>query len=405
MASSTRRESHRDCQIADRGVIASLNWELCATIACSFYLAAPPDSRGRMSTDARSSGGEPSPYVTRDARVDSALAGDRARLDVLIRNFAHGLHSEMALLCQLGRGSDPEVIFAWGTDGAPEAIVSARSRWTRREGFVSRALAQGRPAFEKLDPARDAGLINATPRVPLTHAAAAPLSIPDEPPSGLIAGFASPPEDLFATLSAAESYAELMALCLKHPAMLDGLLEAREDGLTGCLSYDSSVHELTREINRSARGGDALSCCFIDLDHFKRVNDRHGHIHGNRVLAEVAQILRAGVRSCDTIGRYGGDEFIAIFPQTTESEARMLAERLRATIAGAQIAGVDEPITASIGVAEWTPGTTAEQLLLQADNALLAAKARETGIVTDSDASTGGGNLGGRGAERPQGRR
>ncbi len=160
------------------------------------------------------------------------------------------------------------------------------------------------------------------------------------------------------------------------------------DGLTGCLTYESTIHELTREINRSERGGSRLSCCFVDLDEFKLVNDRHGHVRGNQVLTAAAGILRDGVRNCDVVGRYGGDEFVVILPQTSETKARRLAERLRSLIADAEIPSADEPMTASVGVAEWTPGTTPEQLLTRADGALLAAKARGTGVLTDTEAST-----------------
>jgi diguanylate cyclase (GGDEF)-like protein len=347
------------------------------------------------------------------ARASAASAGhssgplsahdgtDSRQLDLLIRNFTQVLQSELALLCQLGPDARPQIVSSWGTNGLRERVAMAPQagggRWGQEGGFVGRAPTYRRPAFEPLDPDLDAALIAATQGPPLTHAAAIPVRVRDGARSGLIAGFSAPPQDVPAILVAAASYAELIALYLQHPSMLDRLLEtAGEDGLTGCLTYESSIRELDREINRSARGSQMLSCCFIDLDGFKKVNDRHGHIHGNRVLAEVAQILREGVRSCDTVGRYGGDEFIAILPQTNLTEASQLAERLQRLIADAQISAVDHTLTASIGVAEWAPDTTAEELLLQADNALLAAKARGIPNAGHSDApqsSPGGGHL------------
>jgi diguanylate cyclase (GGDEF)-like protein len=102
------------------------------------------------------------------------------------------------------------------------------------------------------------------------------------------------------------------------------------------------------------------------------------------VLAEVARVLREGVRSFDTVGRYGGDEFVAILPQTTESEAERLAGRFGWLIRNANIAGLDEPLSASIGVAEWVPGLSAEQLLSLADRALIVAKAQGRGVVSTS---------------------
>jgi diguanylate cyclase (GGDEF)-like protein len=313
------------------------------------------------------------------------------QLDLLVRNFTHLLQSELAILCQLGPGERPQIVSSWGTNGLLERVATSppdrRGRGGHGAGLVGRAPAQRRPAFESLDPDLDAALIEATDGPPLTYAAVIPVRVRGGARSGLIAGFSAPPQDPAATLSAAESYAELIALYLQHPSVLDRLLEtAGEDGLTGCLTYESSIRELAREINRSARGGMDLSCCFIDLDGFKQVNDRHGHIHGNRVLAEVAQILRDGVRSCDTVGRYGGDEFIAILPQTGLPAASQLADRLRLLIAAARMSAVDHTLTASIGVAQWIPGTTAEELLLQADNALLAAKRSGFSDADRSDA-------------------
>jgi two-component system, chemotaxis family, sensor kinase Cph1 len=175
-----------------------------------------------------------------------------------------------------------------------------------------------------------------------------------------------------------------------NPRPLDGLFAtARVDSLTGCLSYASIRYELAREINRSTRGGLSLSVCFIDLDSFKRVNDEHGHLRGNEVLAEVAQILRRGVRSCDTVGRFGGDEFVAILPQTGEAAALQLAERLRSLIGTPSSSGFPEPLTASIGVAEWKPPTTTAELLDQADTAMLRAKTQARGVVSASEMSGG----------------
>lgn len=156
----------------------------------------------------------------------------------------------------------------------------------------------------------------------------------------------------------------MTALVRRHPGALLGLLDAeRTDQLTGAITYDTILHELSREIDRAAHGGLRLSCCFIDLDEFKRVNDRHDHLHGNGVLRQAAQVLREGGRSGDTIGRYGGDEFVAILPQTSAADARWLSERLRAQLAATRIPSLERPLTASVGVAEWTPGARAEQLL------------------------------------------
>lgn len=123
-----------------------------------------------------------------------------------------------------------------------------------------------------------------------------------------------------------------------------------------------------------------MSCGFIDLDGFKGVNDRRGHPHGSRVLARVAKALRQGVRSGDSVGRYGGDEFILLMPDTGLAAALTVAGRMREMIATATLDDHD-PLDASVGVAEWQPGWTADQLLEAANSALLEAKRAGGGLV------------------------
>jgi diguanylate cyclase (GGDEF)-like protein len=315
-------------------------------------------------------------------------AGDR-RLDVLIRNYAQVLNSEVALLCRLDRHRRPRIISSWGIEGAPEQIVGPGQCVRRgRGGFISRALGHGHPALERLDPGRDRGLIEAAdgPR-PLSHAAATPVRVPGHVGVGLIAGFSTYPRDLHLTLATADSYAAVMALCLQHPGMLDALLEAaRRDELPACLGPDSTYDELNREINRCSRWGHGLSCCFIDLDVPEHKNDRHGPLYGDNVLAAVAQVIGNGLRSCDTLGRLGENEFLAILPQTDDETARRLAVRLRSLIGTANAPPFGKPLMASFGIAEWTPGTSAKQLIARAEGAMLDAKAQNAGIIRASEA-------------------
>jgi diguanylate cyclase (GGDEF)-like protein len=187
-----------------------------------------------------------------------------------------------------------------------------------------------------------------------------------------------------------DAYARLASLCLHEAGILNELVaSARLDGLTGCMDYAAIRSELDREIGRSARHRLPLSCCFIDLDGFKRVNDRHGHQHGNLVLAGVASVLREGVRIGDSIGRYGGDEFVAILPATDASAASVLAERLRLMVSAVALRDARVPLDASVGIAEWQPGTTTDELLAEADEALLEAKRAGGGTVLTGDGPTG----------------
>jgi diguanylate cyclase (GGDEF)-like protein len=244
-----------------------------------------------------------------------------------------------------------------------------------------------RAALAPLHPLLDSVLIHAT-HPPVAYAVEASVRLATGVAGRLIAGFVTPPEDRTRTLWAAEAYAGLIALCMHDGEALDGLRTAgQQDDLTGCLTYEGTHRELEREINRSVRGGLQLSACFIDLDDFKRINDAGGHLRGNEILAIVGGVLRDGVRSFDTVGRYGGDEFVAILPETSEVEARHVAERLRSRLAATTNPLLERPLTASIGVAQWIPGTTSEALLATADSALLSAKALRRGVITASEAS------------------
>lgn len=322
----------------------------------------------------------------------------RGNLDLLLGDLSRMLPCDVALVCELDWDRRATVTACWGIDDAFVITVpngrdrrphnGRPDRGARGGCFVGRALVHRRGTFEALDPVQEAALIDAA-GVPLTHA----LTVPVEVRSGsggmmLAAGFSKPPRDLARAFWVAETYARLVALLAHDADALSGLLEhSRRDGLTGCLTYESVLGELVREINRTARANLPLASCFIDLDGFKRVNDLHGHLCGNKVLAEVGRALRDGVRSCDTVGRYGGDEFIAILPQTSATDAARLAERLRSLIATVPAEQVDGRLSASIGVAEWTLGISSEQLLARADSALFAAKGLPGGIAAYGQAS------------------
>jgi diguanylate cyclase (GGDEF)-like protein len=300
-------------------------------------------------------------------------------LGLIVRELARALRAEIAVLAVADQAEpDVEVLASWGatasTDGLPAPMLA--------DGFVGRALGFERAAVEPIpEPVREIGA--STPGPPFTHVVGAPVRPPGGPAGTLCAALSSSPgEELDMTLWRVESYARLASLCLSDPETLDGLLSGgRDDGLTGCLTHAAFLHELDREIGRADRHQAEVSCCFIDLDRFKRINDRYGHLHGSRVLADIAGLLRAGIRSEDTLARYGGDEFVLLLPDTDEVAAVELAGRLRARITETMANLPRDPIDASIGVAQRVPGTPASALLAAADQALLAAKTIGGGTV------------------------
>lgn len=158
---------------------------------------------------------------------------------------------------------------------------------------------------------------------------------------------------------------------------------ATTDAKTG-LSNVGGWHDLAeREVTRAAHRGEPLAVLLIDLDHFKGLNDTHGHLAGDAVLQAVARALREEVRSHDlveVVGRWGGEEFVALLPGTDPASAAGIAERLRARVEGLRVPHPDRPetligVTASIGVATYPqPADTLDTLLTVADTALYAAK-------------------------------
>ncbi|MBN2022919.1 MAG: diguanylate cyclase [Pirellulales bacterium] len=152
---------------------------------------------------------------------------------------------------------------------------------------------------------------------------------------------------------------------------------ARTDPLTRLWTQRTFYEVLEKEWERVSRSGAPLSCAMIDLDFFKRVNDMHGHPVGDAVLKTITEILLRNCRASDTICRYGGEEFCALLPDTTEEAAVAWAERLRASLSGTVIrgGGTELRVTASFGVAQRRDDTqTSAGLVDQADQALLCAK-------------------------------
>jgi diguanylate cyclase (GGDEF)-like protein len=152
---------------------------------------------------------------------------------------------------------------------------------------------------------------------------------------------------------------------------------ATRDFLTGLLNRREIYRRMEEELQRARRTGTQFSLLLLDLDHFKRVNDVHGHSAGDLVLQTVAMAMQQTVRPYDLCGRYGGEEFLVALPGTGLTEAAEAAERIRLAIAALQIR-LDDctllQITASIGVAALEPDETIDQLVARADEAMYVGK-------------------------------
>jgi len=182
--------------------------------------------------------------------------------------------------------------------------------------------------------------------------------------------------ELKARLAAGERILELQQELI---AARDALREqATHDPLTGLWNHGATLDILKNELTRGDRQGAAITVTMADIDHFKRVNDDYGHLAGDEVLREVARRLRASVRTYDSIGRYGGEEFLVVSPGCESSAGINQAERLRQVFSATPVLVQETAIsiTVSLGVAtldkEIKSGV--EQLLRVADEALYRAK-------------------------------
>jgi len=152
---------------------------------------------------------------------------------------------------------------------------------------------------------------------------------------------------------------------------------ATTDGLTGLFNRRAFVEAINHELNKADRNGTPMSFLVLDLDHFKQINDTHGHNAGDAVLSAVAKTLREKARGTDLVGRWGGEEFVVALPNTNERVAAQVAERLRESIATLQVSnakGDPIPLSVSIGAAERKREEVLEAVVDRADRAMYTAK-------------------------------
>jgi diguanylate cyclase (GGDEF)-like protein len=180
------------------------------------------------------------------------------------------------------------------------------------------------------------------------------------------------PHELRARLRAGRRILELQEQLLAAQESLRH--QATHDGLTGLLNRAAILEALGRELARAGREGRPVGVLLADVDHFKAINDTFGHPAGDAVLREVGRRLGASLRPYDALGRYGGEEFLAVLPDCDAESLARLAERLRQCVGEAPVSLLGEfvPVTLSLGGAAGTHG--AEALLRAADVAMYRAK-------------------------------
>ena len=158
---------------------------------------------------------------------------------------------------------------------------------------------------------------------------------------------------------------------------------ATTDPLTKAYNRRYFMHVLEQEVERTKRSKQAFAIIMLDLDHFKKVNDRFGHAAGDLVLTSVVELIQRRIRKTDTLARWGGEEFILLLPNTAREGAVDLAEEMRKQLQNSAIPGVGR-VTASFGVAGFCEGDTADSIVIRADNLLYEAKASGRNCVRAS---------------------
>jgi diguanylate cyclase (GGDEF)-like protein len=182
---------------------------------------------------------------------------------------------------------------------------------------------------------------------------------------------------------------QLTLVALVVSQFVTELTEAsRFDALTATLNRRAIDEVLSAEVLRARRLKDVFSVLMIDADHFKDINDRHGHAAGDRGLQHLGTVFTTQMREIDRVGRYGGEEFVVVLPGTSVSEARLLADRLRERVEALPLRWQERSITLtiSVGVAQWQgDGDQVSELLARADAALYRAKQSGRNRVMSSE--------------------
>jgi diguanylate cyclase (GGDEF)-like protein len=284
--------------------------------------------------------------------------------------------------------TDPQpLVLIADDDGVTRAMVST---WLRRAGYAVVVARDGDEALEvAIAQQPDLLLLDVTmPGLDGHEVCRAVQTASAVPPPVIfltahghtdarVAGLDAGAVDYVVKPFAQEELIARVRAALRTKAVRDGFVEqATRDGLTGLFNRSEIDARLGEAVSLAQRHDRPLACLMLDIDHFKQINDRFGHAAGDEVLRQSALRIKAACRSSDVVGRYGGEEFALLLPETTGADAVTTADKLRRVLAEVPISchGVEVPITASVGAAVWSVRMTPAALYASADHALYRAK-------------------------------
>ncbi len=270
-------------------------------------------------------------------------------------------------------------------------------------GPLSRAILDGREAHFVVDVEGEGALRSSSMTASVQAYAGVPLLTPDHLIGLLYLTYDRPHEFPHDTRNIIQIVASHAAVAVANIQMFEEAERAATtDALTRLPNHRHLMEQLDHEMTRATRSGHPLSLMMIDVDDFKLVNDAHGHPVGDRLLREVAQVLQNALRTTDIVGRYGGDEFLAILPETDQSAAKLAGERLLSAVRAIRFVvpredirvdtnGSTIPVGLSVGISTYPyDSATRLELISLADTAMYSSKQAGGNAVTSADATDSG---------------